>query len=110
MSIARRCRGGGLAYLRHHCPPPIRLTAAQRGYGAAWRVIRAEHLRMEPDCRVCGRPATDVDHVRSRANGGSDAHANLRSMCHECHAAKTAREDGGFGNRRLGALTTRKSI
>jgi 5-methylcytosine-specific restriction endonuclease McrA len=79
----------------------------QPGYGAGWRALRAEHLAMEPWCREClthGRyvAATDVDHITARRKGGSEEHDNLRSLCHACHARKTAAEDGGFGNRRTG--------
>jgi len=36
------------------------------------------------------RPATDVDHIRPLADGGSfDDPANLRSLCHACHSAVT---------------------
>jgi AAA domain-containing protein/HNH endonuclease len=79
-------------------------SSTQQGYGAIWRRLRREHLRMEPLCRTCagrGRVvlATDVDHVIPRRQGGRDEHANLQSLCHPCHSAKTAREahPGGFG-------------
>ncbi|MHB0886869.1 MAG: HNH endonuclease [Bacillota bacterium] len=46
-----------------------------------------------------GRPATDLDHRVSKRKGGTDDPANLQALCHQCHSAKTAREDGRFGQR-----------
>src|SRR5512133_3542835 len=28
-----------------------------------WRKVRARRLRIEPNCRTCGNPATQVDHL-----------------------------------------------
>lgn len=72
---------------------------------SAWRVIRSIQLTREPLCRACaqrGRAtvASDVDHIDSR-NTSCDQ-SNLQSLCHSCHSSKTAREDGGFGNRSRG--------
>ncbi|WCB45049.1 HNH endonuclease [Nitratidesulfovibrio vulgaris] len=76
-------------------------NAASRGYGSAWRALRAQVLREEPLCRACaaqGRitAATDVDHIVSRAQGGTDDRANLQPLCHACHSRKTAQQDGGL--------------
>jgi 5-methylcytosine-specific restriction protein A len=38
--------------------------------------------------------ATQVDHIRPLFKGGTDAWANLQSLCEPCHAEKT-REDLG---------------
>ncbi|MEG6507059.1 HNH endonuclease [Nitratidesulfovibrio sp. 1201_IL3209] len=75
-------------------------SSHSRGYGAAWRRLRADVLRDEPLCRECARqgrvtPATDVDHIVARSRGGTDDRANLQPLCHRCHSRKTAREDGG---------------
>lgn len=81
-----------------------RPSAAMRGYGSAWRARRAHVLRRSPVCQACGSsPAQHVDHIAPRAQGGGDDLANLQALCAPCHSAKTAREDGGFGNRRRGA-------
>ena len=85
--------------LRHIRP---RASASERGYGASWRRVRDAHLADHPDCARCGAPATDVDHRVSRARGGDEDDDNLQSLCHACHARKTARVDGGFGNPRRG--------
>lgn len=73
-------------------------SAASRGYGADWRRLRAEFLAEHPFCVKCGEPATDVDHVVPREQGGSDEWENLQAMCAKHHSRKTAMEDGGFGN------------
>lgn len=70
---------------------------------AAWRAIRASVLRAEPLCRMCAqrgrtRAAGCVDHID--ANPGNNDPTNLQPLCSPCHASKTAREDGGFGNRK----------
>ena len=84
-----------------------RASASRRGYGARWRKLRNLVLAEEPLCRdpfgvhkAAGRvePATDVDHIVPRAQGGTDARENLQGLCHVCHSRKTALEDGGFGN------------
>ncbi|MFA5379199.1 MAG: HNH endonuclease signature motif containing protein, partial [Dehalococcoidia bacterium] len=52
-----------------------------------------------PICVMCGRPATDVDHIEPHC-GDYDKfwdESNLSALCHSCHSRKTAREDGGFG-------------
>ncbi|MCB0080444.1 MAG: HNH endonuclease [Caldilineaceae bacterium] len=53
-------------------------------------------LRREPLCRHCRErgqttAATEVDHIKARRDGGSDAFDNLQSLCKSCHSRKTAR-------------------
>ena len=68
--------------------------AAKRRYGAAWQVLRARVLREEPRCRICGAPATDVDHIIAVADGGGMYdRANLRALCSECHKRHTAEQN-----------------
>lgn len=46
--------------------------------------------------------ATQVDHIRPHKGNHTlrlDPD-NLRSLCASCHSRKTARHDGGFGNRK----------
>jgi len=77
-------------------------SASERGYGSAWADTRAEHLRHEPWCQApgCGAKGQHVDHRIPRRQGGTDDPSNLQTLCASCHSAKTARQDGGFGNRR----------
>lgn len=72
-------------------------TAAQRGYDAEWKRVRAWHLHDNPWCVTClgeGRHvlATDVDH-QPRYVPGTDHHAYLlTSYCHAHHSARTSRQ------------------
>jgi len=56
-----------------------------RGSTREWRRLRDEVLRVEPACRVCGLPATEVDHIVRRAAGGTDDIRNLMPVCADCH-------------------------
>lgn len=76
---------------------------ARPGYGADWKRARNEKLRDTPYCETCGAPATQVDHVLPVSRGGDHQQFNLRSSCQSCHSRKTAKYDGGFGNRKKGA-------
>lgn len=44
-------------------------------------------------CVVCGRPATDVDHI---VPGGGDDAKNLQPLCASCHLEKTADQGGRY--------------
>ncbi len=77
--------------------PATRQSAAQRGYGSKWRMIRAAFLKAHPQCE-CGEKATEADHRVPVREGGSNAWSNLCAMCKRCHSRKTAARDGGFGN------------
>lgn len=85
--------------------PDTRPSAAARGYDAKWRRTRAEHLRLEPTCRVCGAAATHVDHIDGQGPLGPRGHDhdNLQSLCAADHNRKTNRHDGGGWPNRRGA-------
>lgn len=82
-------------------------SSTERGYNGRWQKARATWLRRHPLCAVCdeaGRvvPALVVDHKVPHRGDQSlfwDT-SNWQSLCKPCHDTKTAREDGGFGNRR----------
>lgn len=62
-----------------------------------WRKTQQQQLAREPMCRPCagiGRAtfATQVDHIKTRANGGNEDASNLQSICEPCHTLKTAKE------------------
>lgn len=84
-----------------------RLTATQRGYGARWHKASRMYLNEHPFCYHCmgkGRtvPATLVDHIIPH-KGNYDLfwdEENWQSLCTHCHNVKTAKEDGGFGNKK----------
>jgi hypothetical protein len=48
-------------------------------------------------CQRAGRVtvATDCDHIRALADGGTDAPDNLQALCKRCHGIKTAQEGTG---------------
>lgn len=104
-------------------PNAQRGTAAQRGYGSRWQSARHAYLGRHPLCVECQREnrltaATVVDHIRPHRlaealkDGSQSAirsaqslfwdQDNWQALCKTHHDAKTAREDGGFGNRRQG--------
>ncbi len=87
-------RGGG--WCEAHKPVSWASTtasAASRGYGSQWRALRERVLRRDPTCYRCRRePSTAVDHVRPKAQGGSDDLSNLAGICEGCHTRKTAGE------------------
>ena len=67
-----------------------RPSASQR-YGADWPKVRAAVLAQQPECALCGAPATDVDHIVPKRWGGTDDADNLQPLCKACHKRKTAR-------------------
>lgn len=77
-----------------------RATASQRGYGARWRRVRAEHLKSESLCRACKArslyvPADVVDHViphRGDMKLFWDPD-NLQSLCAHCHNSEKQRQE-----------------
>ncbi len=82
-----RCRAhGGGAWQRTN-------PSSKHRYGAAWQETRARVLRQEPNCQICGKPATEVDHVRAHADGGTDERSNLRALCHPCHKKHTSEQN-----------------
>ena len=79
-----------------------------RGYGAAWAKLRATILRRDAGlCQVClakgrAKPGNQVDHIVSKAQGGTDDDANLQTICRECHDDKTITEQGKKRKPRIG--------
>ncbi len=59
-----------------------------------WRIRRDRTLREEPNCRRCGAPSTDVDHIVALADGGGFFdRENLQALCHTCHKEKTGEDN-----------------
>lgn len=59
--------------------------------------LRAGVLRRDKGvCQIagegCTHKATQVDHIRPVAQGGTDAPDNLRAVCPVCHRAKSLQE------------------
>ena len=52
-----------------------------------WQRLRSIVLRRSPFCLLCHAPATVVDHIHERQDGGEAYdESNLRSLCASCHA------------------------
>jgi 5-methylcytosine-specific restriction protein A len=75
----------------------------ERGYGTAWEKLRLQVLQR--DCHICQcpdclggvkrlRPASEVDHVVPKAQGGRDELTNLRAVHPECHRRLTLAQRG----------------
>lgn len=70
----------------------------QRGYGSEWEKTRKRILSRDKGlCQPClhiGRVsvAKQVDHIKPKFEGGSDADSNLQAICVACHQAKTKEE------------------
>lgn len=83
-----------------------RTSRHDRGYGTEWVKLRKRILARDRHlCQPClrdGRPttATEVDHIKPKVKGGTDAEANLEAICTPCHTTKTMRESGRNAKRR----------
>lgn len=77
-----------------------RTSRHARGYGSQWDRLRVQVLKRDHHlCQHClaeGRTclATHVDHIKPKAQGGTDDLGNLQALCREHHEAKTAAENG----------------
>lgn len=65
--------------------------------GRAGQALRAQVLSEEPFCRLClaqGKrvQATEVDHIKALAAGGTEAWSNRQALCRPCHEAKSKAE------------------
>jgi 5-methylcytosine-specific restriction protein A len=83
-----------------------RASAAARGYDRRWRKARENYLREHPLCVACKAEgkivsATVVDHIKPHRGDQLLMwdQSNWQPLCARHHAIKTARDDGGFGNR-----------
>lgn len=76
----------------------MRPSPEARGYDQKWRRIRAQFLKHNPHCD-CGAKATEVDHIRPLAKGGTHAWSNLQAKCKRHHSQKTIEENRGEGGR-----------
>ena len=77
-------------------------SSTERGYGYAWQKIRLQILKRDhgicqcADCKALGRiiTATEVHHIKNKADGGTDHPDNLQATNHYCHERITATENG----------------
>lgn len=83
---------------------PARGSRHERGYGNAWDRKRKTilvrdgylcqaHKRQGILKAVGDKPySAYVDHIRPKAEGGTDDDDNLETLCRSCHTAKTDKE------------------
>lgn len=62
------------------------LAKTRPGSTSAWRRVRAQVLKRDGyRCRLCGAPATHVDHIVPVREGGTDEPVNLPALCERCN-------------------------
>ena len=77
----------------------INSKKSERLTNAEWQKRRADILQKAGfSCQICGSEASQVDHIKPKAFGGSDERKNLQALCSKCHDEKT-REDINKYNR-----------
>ena len=81
-------------------------NAYKRYSSKKWKSFRKSFLHESPLCKnfdECKSFATEIDHIKAVASD-FDEHFydtnNLQGLCKSCHSKKTARENGGFGNKK----------
>lgn len=100
--VGRPCRAPGCpaivtdgAWCPAHKPADApRPAPSLRGYDKRWQKIRRAYLARFPLCVQCEREgrvtaATEVDHIRPLALGGTNDTHNLQPLCKSCHSKKT---------------------
>lgn len=78
-------------------------------YNYQWKKVRSLFLKENPLCVICLNenkitPANVVDHIKPH-KGDINLfwnQGNYQALCKSCHDYKTAKEDGGFGNKMVG--------
>jgi len=63
---------------------------------AIWQLRSWPHcsdlcLRRDRQCKLCGSPAQEADHIIPVSLGGTGDQSNLRGLCHACHNEETQR-------------------
>lgn len=79
-----------------------RPSAAARGYDAAWRKLREEHLKRQPNCVACGEPGDTVDHIK-RVSDFPELRLdprNLQTLCRHHHSSTVQRQERGKAGKR----------
>lgn len=85
-----------------------RESSTKRGYGYKWQKARAAYLAAHPLCEHCLKeqpprytPATELDHsIPHKGDMQLFWKSELwQGLCAHHHSLKTAKEDGGFGNK-----------
>lgn len=72
----------------------------ERGYGWRWVQMREQIMRRDSylcqPCMTKGHvtPATEVHHIKAKADGGTDDPGNLVAICRGCHDDATREQKG----------------
>lgn len=67
----------------------------QHSRGGTWTRIAKQHKAIHVQCAKCGAIADlETDHIVPLHKGGTNDWRNLQSLCRQCHATKTASEQG----------------
>ncbi len=77
-------------------------TRHERGYGYTWERVRLQVLKRDgslchcAECVATGRlrPAHEVDHIKPKAQNGTDDFSNLVAINKDCHKRKSMAEQG----------------
>jgi 5-methylcytosine-specific restriction protein A len=88
-------------------------TRHERGYGWQWEQLRRRILERDSwRCRYCGcvlerglvflDASATVDHVKPKAEGGTDEESNLVACCRRCQQRKASSEGARATARRRG--------
>jgi 5-methylcytosine-specific restriction protein A len=81
-----------------------RPKANQDRYGGNWPQLVQQILRRDRWCTLrfpgCERSSTQVDHIRSVSEGGTNDPTNLRGVCKRCHARRTGQQGARASNAR----------
>lgn len=83
----------------------------QRGYGTAWDKLRLVILQRDLYLCQCDQcrggdlrmtAASHVDHIKPKAQGGTDDPSNLRAVSKDCHRRISMEQRGFTPQRRIG--------
>jgi 5-methylcytosine-specific restriction endonuclease McrA len=94
------------AYCPEHTPARAPKEADPFYVSVRWRRFRSWYIKKNPLCQLCLasnriEPAVMVDHIRELKDGGAPlSEENAMSLCHKCHAVKTATERNHKKNHR----------
>ena len=89
--------------------PWSRTSRHERGYGTQWDKTRKRILERDRYlCQPCKRAsmvvaASQVDHIKPKAKGGTDDDGNLEAICKTCHDIKTIKDAGGRPKQAIGS-------
>ena len=80
-----------------HRPVPFEGAKRAEDYGPVWRGKSKVYLAKHPTCEQCGTAkSTATDHIKPRAQGGTDEWDNMMALCRPCHSRKTGHEARGY--------------